>query len=427
MRKELKNDSYSRALSIVIPCLNEAKNLEILIPLIRDFISGEIDYEIIVVDGGSRDNSLRVAERCGARAVTQQGKGYGNALKTGFSVARGEYILTMDGDLSHHPSLIPNLINRRKEADVLILSRYIRHGYSRDGFGRKLMSMILNKTFKFLISLPIEDVSSGFRIYRSRALKSIDMEMVNYNILQEILIKIFIRGYHIKEIPFHYKPRHKGRSKAMIFRFSCEYFRYLFAAWRLRNSIQSADYDERAFHSRNPLQRYWQRKRYEIIVEAVGNDKDILDIGCGSSMILEALPHSVALDIQINRLRFKASPFRKSVQGSVFSLPFADRQFDCVVFSEVIEHLPKDKIILDECVRVLRPGGKLIFGTPDYGGWQWPLFEWMYSLVHPIGYVEEHISHYTLQSCLNELVKRGLKIEYYRYILRAELIIVATA
>ena len=107
-------------------------------------------------------------------------------------------------------------------------------------------------------------------------------------------------------------------------------------------------------------------------------------------------------------------------------MPFADNEFDCVIFSQVIEHLPQDDTILDECVRIIKPGGKFVFGTPDYGGWQWPLFEWLYSIMHPIGYVDEHITHYTLQSCLEELTKRGLTVQYYKHILKAELIIVAT-
>ena len=267
---------YQCDLSIIIPCMNEAENLKELLPLINNFICNMVNYEIIVVDGRSHDNTVQVAQSLGAIAITQQGKGYGNALKTGFARARGEYILTMDGDLSHHPSLIPNMIRRRQEADVLIASRFIRQGYSRAPLSRNLMSILLNKTFQFAISMPFEDLSSGFRIYRKCVLDSIDIEMEYYNVLQEILVKIYVQGYHIKEIPFHYKPRHKGRSKAKIFKYGFEYFRYLPTAWRLRNDSNSADYDERAFHSRHPLQKYWQRKRYEIIVDAVGNDKKIL-------------------------------------------------------------------------------------------------------------------------------------------------------
>ena len=418
---------YQCDLSIIIPCMNEAENLKELLPLINNFICNMVNYEIIVVDGRSHDNTVQVAQSLGAIAITQQGKGYGNALKTGFARARGEYILTMDGDLSHHPSLIPNMIRRRQEADVLIASRFIRQGYSRAPLSRNLMSILLNKTFQIAISMPFEDLSSGFRIYRKCVLDSIDIEMEYYNVLQEILVKIYVQGYHIKEIPFHYKPRHKGRSKAKVFKYGFAYFRYLPTAWRLRNDSDSADYDERAFHSRHPLQKYWQRKRYEIIVDAVGNDKKILDIGSGSSMIMEALPHSHSLDIMSNRLRYKNHDTkRNSVQGSVFSLPFEDGEFDCVIFSQVIEHLPQDDVILDECVRVIKPGGKLIFGTPDYGGWQWPMFEWLYSIFNPIGYIDEHITHFTLESCINELEKRGLTIQYYKYILKAELIIVAT-
>lgn len=424
----MTNNIYPRALdlSIIIPCIDEAKNLQELLPLVKSFIGEDVAYEIIVVDGGSQDNTMLVAEGLGAIPIKQKGKGYGNALNSGFANARGEYILTMDADLSHHPSLIPNMFKRRHEADVLVASRYITRGYSKANFSRQLISWLANQSFKHLIQFPVNDVSSGFRIYRRDAIKSIEIKNQNYNALQEILLKLYANGETIKEIPFHYRHRQKGKSKAKFLRFGLEYLLYLPVASRLRNSIVTADYDERAFHSRNPLQRYWQRKRYDIIVEAVGNAKEILDVGSGSSMIMEALPHAISLDIRLNILRFKADSIRPLIQGSVFSLPFEDEQFDCLIFSQVIEHLPKDDMILDECVRVLKPGGKLIFGTPDYGSWQWPMFEWAYDIVHPEGYVQEHITHFTLESSLEELQRRGLKIEYYKYILKAELIIVAT-
>src|SRR5207253_1704026 len=80
---------------------------------------------------------------------------------------------------------------------------------------------------------------------------------------------------------------------------------------------------------------------------------------------------AVGLDMQIRKLRWLRAPGRNLVQGSLSDLPFADACFDCVISSEVIEHIPRDSVDLSDMVRVLAPGGTLILGTPDYSRWRW--------------------------------------------------------
>src|SRR5207253_88977 len=81
--------------------------------------------------------------------------------------------------------------------------------------------------------------------------------------------------------------------------------------------------------------------------------------------------------------------------GSIFELPFKDASFDCVICSEVIEHVPADEKVFSELLRVLEPGGRLILGTPDYDRWRWRALEWVYGKVSPGGYADEHITHYS--------------------------------
>jgi ubiquinone/menaquinone biosynthesis C-methylase UbiE len=85
------------------------------------------------------------------------------------------------------------------------------------------------------------------------------------------------------------------------------------------------------------------------------------------------------------------------VRASGFALPFPDSSFSCVLCSQVIEHVPKDAPILDELCRVLRPGGRIALGTPDYANWQWVYVEKLYGLVPG---KDEHISHYTTVNSL---------------------------
>jgi ubiquinone/menaquinone biosynthesis C-methylase UbiE len=91
-----------------------------------------------------------------------------------------------------------------------------------------------------------------------------------------------------------------------------------------------------------------------------------LDIGCGSNRILNAGLSVVGLDILLNKLRYARKFNRPLINGSIWALPFKDAIFDCVVCSEVIEHIPEGMKPFLEMRRVLKPGGTLVLGTPDY-------------------------------------------------------------
>jgi SAM-dependent methyltransferase len=189
-----------------------------------------------------------------------------------------------------------------------------------------------------------------------------------------------------------------------------------------RNSVKSADYDHRAFDSWIPLQRYWQRARFRVIRGMVDGRNRILDIGCGSSRIVQTLPQAVGMDMQIRKLRWLRAPGRQLVQASLMRLPFPDGTFDCVICSEVIEHIPSDRVELGDMVRVLSPGGLLVLGTPDYGRWRWRALEGAYKRVFPQGYATEHINPYTRDQLRHELERLGLLVEDVCYVGGSEMI-----
>ncbi len=411
-------------LSIIIPTLNEAENVRQLLPCLHEVMAQIIcdeDYEILIVDANSKDDIERVAEIYKAKLMRML-KGYGVAIAEGIKASKGDYIITMDADFSHSPYIIPILYSSREEADMLIASRYVKNGFNNAQFFRRLLSLLLNTVYRFVLDLPVRDMSSGFRLYRRRIFDEVTPTEKNYVVLQEILMKAHAQGFRIKEVPFHYDPRKHGSSKSRLIKFGKEYLFSLYKFWRLRNSIDCADYDERAFHSRIWLQRYWQRQRYHIICDFSREYKSILDIGCGSSQILEGLPQSIGCDIQSNKLRHKRSPYRQLIQANVFSLPFKDNTFEATIFSQVIEHLPEDPQVLNEVVRVTKKNGFMILGTPDYAT-HWRIIEKIYKFVNPSGYADEHITHYTRESLKEEMRKRGCLYCGHRYILGAELII----
>jgi dolichol-phosphate mannosyltransferase len=410
-------------LAIVIPAIDERENLELLIPAIWDVVSTlGIRAEIIVVDGGSKDGTAEAAESRGARVIRQQERGYGGALLAGFAATHAPYLVTMDADLSHRPSFLTEMWNSRSRAHVIIASRYVPSGLAEMTALRRLLSKILNRTYARVLSLPFKDISSGFRMYRTEALRKLHLQARDFDVLEEILIRVHAEGWSILELPFRYMSRGSGRSHAKLIKFGFAYLKTLGRMWRLRNSVESADYDYRAFNSPIWLQRYWQRSRHRIILTFIQRNASVLDIGCGSSRIILDLPEAVGMDILHRKLRWLQPQHGKLVRASCLSLPFRSESFDVVVNSEVIEHVPDDPVILEEMWRVLRPGGKLILGTPDYSRRLWILLEWIYGKILPGAYAHEHITHYTHAGLRKRLEERGFEILDCKYVGFCEMI-----
>jgi dolichol-phosphate mannosyltransferase len=224
-------------LSVLLPTRNEKDNLELLIPRL-DSVLREIGvpYETIVVDGDSTDGTLAMARCHCTLAFQQEGTGYGLALKQGFKAASGEYIVTLDADLSHDPKFIPSLWVNRERADVVVASRYCEGGGAQAPLFRRILSQVLNWFFTRSFGVPITDLSSGFRLYRADVIKGVDFEGTSYDALEEILIRIHNDGRRIIEVPFTYLPRVHGASNARIVRIGLRLLVTYFRLRRLRRS-----------------------------------------------------------------------------------------------------------------------------------------------------------------------------------------------
>src|SRR5260370_5623246 len=150
-------------LSIILPVINEGENLRVLIPRMRSLMDRErLAFEIIVVDGGSTDDTQRVAGEHGARVVPERRRGYAGALETGFSEASGDYVLTLDSDQSHEPVFIAKLWRVRQHADSIIASRYTRGGVRYAALVRKFLSPVVNVAMRRGLAMPLRDSSTCF-------------------------------------------------------------------------------------------------------------------------------------------------------------------------------------------------------------------------------------------------------------------------
>ena len=223
-------------LSVVLPAYLEEENLRLLLPRIASVLETiGIDTEIIVVDAmAPLDGTAAVAAAAGAVALPRAGGNtYGDAVRTGIAAARGEWVVFMDADGSHPPEWVGKLFAARGGQDLVIASRYVESGFTENSLGLVLMSRVLNWTYSVVLGIPVKDVSNSFRLYRGDMLRALRLGCDNFDIVEEILIKL-LRAHHglrILEIPFTFKKRMFGDSKRNLLAFALG---YVFTLLKLR-------------------------------------------------------------------------------------------------------------------------------------------------------------------------------------------------
>lgn len=411
-------------LSVVIPVWAGEHNLRRLIPSLHTALDALIPrWEVVVAAHEDAADIREAAESLGAAFVGAEGGGYGDVLRAGLAGARGAHVATMDADFSHRPGYVRTMWCHRDRGEVLLASRYVRGACAEMGMLRRIASRALNWAYRKALSLPFRDISSGFRLYRRDVLDDLGpLRSRGLDALPELIVKAYSQGWRVAEVPFWYQGS-RPWTRARMLRMGLGYLRTLGGLFTLRNSVRAADYDHRAFDSWIPLQRYWQRRRFHIIRTLVDDAGLVLDIGCGSSRIVQTLPNVVGVDVALRKLRWLRSPGRHLVQGDMNRLPFPTGVFDAVISSEVIEHVPAEDLRLEELVRMLRPGGVLVLGTPDYSRRLWRALEWLYGKLFRGGYADEHVNHHTYAGLRRELEERlGLDVLEHHYVGGSEMI-----
>jgi glycosyltransferase involved in cell wall biosynthesis len=211
--------SSGRLISVVIPALNEEKNLAQLIPeLHKELGSYGYAYEIIVVDGHSRDNTAKVSEKLGA-IVIYDDRGKGSALVKGLRRAKGDILIAMDADLSHEPRELKLLIDAIEIGyDVCMGSRFIIGGGSEDIPWFRVLG---NKFFVFLVNVIFganyTDMCYGYRSFRKGVPEKLDLQDKGFGIETEISIKAIKKHLRIIEVPSTEKKRASGEGKLRTF------------------------------------------------------------------------------------------------------------------------------------------------------------------------------------------------------------------
>jgi glycosyltransferase involved in cell wall biosynthesis len=204
-----------KRISVVIPCHNEEEGIRSVIEQMPPIVD-----EILVVDNASSDRTAEVARELGARVVFEGRKGYGRAYKTGFAKARGDVIITMDGDGTYPPDSIPLLLYVLLEEKLDFVTA--RRWYSRSGEAkspiRLLGNAVLSGTMMCLFFKFIIDSQSGMWVFRREVLNKIDPRSDTMALSEEIKILAFTHPeLRCMEMPIYYGER-IGVSKLNIWR-----------------------------------------------------------------------------------------------------------------------------------------------------------------------------------------------------------------
>jgi glycosyltransferase involved in cell wall biosynthesis len=215
--------------SVVIPCLNEAENIEHCVLAARAALERmDVPGEVVVADNDSEDDSAHLAQRAGARVVVERRRGYGSAYLAGFAASRGRYIVMADADLTYDFDEIPRFVAELQAGAELVMGDRMDniqpgampwlHRY----VGNPLLSGLLNLFFR----TGVNDAHCGMRALRRDVLGRLDLRTTGMEFASEMVIRASKENLKIAEFPIEYHPR-GGESKLSSFRDGWRHLRFL--------------------------------------------------------------------------------------------------------------------------------------------------------------------------------------------------------
>ncbi len=218
-RRALGLDGQRRppCVSVVIPTLNEARNLAHVFATLPDDL-----HELIVVDGHSADDTIAVARalRPDARILTQPGRGKGDALRHGFNAATGDLVVMLDADGSTSGAEIPRFVAAlQSNADMAKGTRFAPGGGSGDiTRPRRMGNRTLNLLVNALYGTSFTDLCYGYNAFWRRCLVHIDIDCDGFEVETLINIRAAKAGLRIREVPSYEAPRLHGTSNLNVWR-----------------------------------------------------------------------------------------------------------------------------------------------------------------------------------------------------------------
>lgn len=208
------------SVSVIIPAYNEAQIIGDLVEKIRKLYP---DFEIIVINDGSTDNTADVARASGATVYNHPYNiGNGAAVKSGIKVASGDILVFMDGDNQHDPEDIAGLIEYLPEFDMVVGARSIKNHAS---WSRAIGNKFYNWLASYVAKFSVKDLTSGFRAIKSNIARNFVYLLPNtYSYPTTITLGVLRNGGSVKYIPIRIKPRKSGKSNISLFKDGVRFF-----------------------------------------------------------------------------------------------------------------------------------------------------------------------------------------------------------
>jgi glycosyltransferase involved in cell wall biosynthesis len=227
----------SPSITVFFPCYNEQANVAKVAQQALEVLEGlQADYEVIIVNDGSADDTGPVADRIAAsnprvRVIHHpRNLGYGAALQSGFRAATKDLVFHTDGDGQFDLAELPPWLPLMEQYDIVCGYRLNRQ----DNFVRRLNGWLWTKLTCLLFSLRLRDIDCAFKLYRRAIFDDLKMESTGALISTEILARAARKGYRIAERGVHHYPRTAGQQTGGSLKVIFRAFREL---WRLRRRI----------------------------------------------------------------------------------------------------------------------------------------------------------------------------------------------
>lgn len=218
------SDQRIPRISLIIPALNEEKNLPYVLQKIPPVV-----HEVLLVDGASTDRTQQVARRFypDIKIIFQEGKGKGDAIKCGIKHSTGDIIVTIDADVSMDPEEIPLFIEPLLNGyDFAKGSRFLSHGGTED---MEMYRKFANRLFIFLVNRLFHgeytDLCYGYNAFWRHAYQKMDLHSDGFEIETELNIKALKYGLKVAEVASFEEPRLNGKSNLKSFRDGFRIFR----------------------------------------------------------------------------------------------------------------------------------------------------------------------------------------------------------
>ena len=408
-------------LSVVMPVYNEAETVR---EIVAQVLAVPVEKEILIVDDGSTDGTRDVLReldgRDGIRVFLQPtNQGKGAAVSVGFRHAAGDVVVVQDADLEYDPREYLKLLEpiETGHADVVYGSRFLGGGPRRVlYFWHTIGNRFLTLASNMFTNLNLTDMETCYKMFRREVVQSLQIESRRFGIEPEITAKVARRGYRIYEVPISYHGRTYEEGKKIGWKDAVSAL-----ATIIRHGVREAENPGNVGHvtlarmSRLEPYNRWLVSRFE---HAVG--RRVLEIGAGFGNITRHLKGRellVASDLDPVALEHLKGTFRDDPSVRVgsyrFPLDAASRaevgslDVDTVVCLNVLEHIEDDRTTLEDILKALQPGGRLILLVPAFA--------------RLYGTLDEHLHHfrrYERDELERKIREAGFEIEDLRFVNR---------